>query len=58
MLCNMGATINSNMVMKDGDSRSTFGFCLSQSLINMAYLIMDRGVVLLESIRDSLKSGM
>jgi hypothetical protein len=47
MLCNFGATVNNGIVLKDGKSTSTFSFSLSQSLINMAYLIMDRGATLI-----------
>lgn len=47
MLCNFGATVNNNIVLKDGKSMSTFGFSLSQSLLNMAYLTIDRGVTLI-----------
>lgn len=57
MLCNFGAIVNNDIVLKDGARTSTFGFSLSQSLINMAYLIMDKGVTLMESIRDALKNG-
>lgn len=47
MLCNFGATVKNDIVLKDGQATTTFGFSLSQSLINMAYLIMDRGVTLI-----------
>lgn len=47
MLCNAGATVYNDIVLKDGVTTSTFGFSLSKSLINMAYLIMDRGVTLM-----------
>lgn len=45
MLCNFGATVNSDIILKDGESTSTFGFSLSKSLINVAYLIMDKGAI-------------
>jgi len=50
MLCNMGATVNNNIVLKDGETTSTFGFSLSQSLINIAYLIMEKGVTLIGNV--------
>lgn len=45
MLCNFGATVNSDIILKDGESTSTFGFSLSKSLLNVAYLIMDKGAI-------------
>jgi len=46
----MGATVNNNIVLKDGETTSTFGFSLSQSLINIAYLIMEKGVTLIGNV--------
>ncbi|KAG2201741.1 hypothetical protein INT47_002001, partial [Mucor saturninus] len=57
MLCNYGANVSNSIVLKNGESMSTFGFSLSQSLINMAYLAIDSGITLMESIRDALKNG-
>jgi hypothetical protein len=47
MLCNFGASVKSDIVLKDGKSTSSFGFSLSKSLINVAYLIMNKGVLLI-----------
>lgn len=47
MLCSSGASAKSNITLKDGQVTTTFGYSLSKSLMNMAYLIMERGVTLL-----------
>ncbi|KAK4515576.1 uncharacterized protein ATC70_010527 [Mucor velutinosus] len=57
MLCNMGASVKLNMTLRDGTIISTLGYSLSKSLINVAYLIMDQGSLLIESIRDALQNG-
>ncbi|CEP17999.1 hypothetical protein [Parasitella parasitica] len=57
MLCNLGASVELNMTIRDGSTISTLGYSLSKSLINVAYLIMDKGCLLIESIRDALQNG-
>ncbi|KAL7332977.1 hypothetical protein PS15p_201946 [Mucor circinelloides] len=57
MLCNLGASVKLNMTLRDGTIISTLGYSLSRSLINVAYLIMDQGSLIIESIRDALQNG-
>jgi hypothetical protein len=50
MLCNLGASVKLNMTLRDGTTTSTLGYSLSKSLINVAYLIMDKGSLLIGKI--------
>jgi hypothetical protein len=47
MLCDAGSIVNKKVVLKNGKESTTFGHALSLSLINIAYLIMERGVVII-----------
>lgn len=47
MLCNLGASVKLNMTLRDGTIISTLGYSLSKSLINVAYLIMDQGSLII-----------
>ncbi|KAG0800420.1 hypothetical protein G6F22_002250 [Rhizopus arrhizus] len=57
MLCNSGTSFKEKITLKNGKDMTTFGYSLSKSVINLAYLIMERGISLLESVRDILVNG-
>ncbi|KAI9257420.1 ankyrin repeat-containing domain protein [Sporodiniella umbellata] len=57
MLCNSGASFKNQVTMKNGQKASTFGYSLSISVINMAYMIMEKGINIFESIHDCLING-
>ncbi|KAI9010901.1 ankyrin repeat-containing domain protein [Phycomyces nitens] len=57
MLCNEGADTSKDMVLPDTESVSTFHYSLSKAIMNMTYIIMDRGVKILEFLRDALVTG-
>lgn len=54
MLCNLGASVKNDIILRDGKNTTSFGFSLSKSLINVAYLIMDKGVILIGKKKQRL----
>ncbi|KAI8983506.1 hypothetical protein BDB01DRAFT_126676 [Pilobolus umbonatus] len=57
MLANAGASPKENITLRTGEVMSTFGYSLLSSVINLAYLVIDRGVSLLDAVQDTLKYG-
>ncbi|KAF7723583.1 hypothetical protein EC973_001824 [Apophysomyces ossiformis] len=59
MLCNSGALVTKDLVCPDGKQVSTFHYSLSLSIMNMAYLIMekDKSILVSASLQDALRTG-
>ncbi|KAI8979262.1 ankyrin repeat-containing domain protein [Mycotypha africana] len=57
MLCSNGASAFDKITLKDLSQTSTLDFALSRSIVNIAYLIMNKAYPILPFVQDALING-